>query len=708
MTIDLANIESLESSSISLKELSWSVTARDLLVTCCARQTYRNTGRKNREISYTFPLSWKSIVTEFAVTTGGERLVARAFERTQAEERYEKALEEGDSPMMLEVNEYEGLCTANLGNLMPGEELVLEISLAWMADWDNGTVRIAIPTVIADRYDPDGSQGGLLPHQRVESSFLAEYPCSARFDLSGILAFGSVSCPGRTVRVSHKPGRTIVDVPCGYADRDLALVVSEVRQTPPSLFARDGGEWIICPSFTPQPDPQPEPAALGLKVLVDCSGSMEGASIAQAKKAIAALRTLLNPEDTVTLSCFGSTVEHRIKTPRACTPAFWRRSWLVAVEQIEADLGGTELMSALEDVTRLKTSEGRNRDILLITDGEVWQAEELVSKLGKAGHRIFALGVGLSPAEQNLRHLAQATGGDCAFALPGEQMSGIVAAFIGKMRRQPIAGVRVAPLPASRPDLAIETGENAFAGQAYRVFSALPEKPTETPVIRGTLAGRELTVQAAPWKEATGPELAALAAWNRYQSEDDEQTRVELACRYSLLTDRTNLILVKERAEGEKAQQAPEFERIAQMTPMNLVRMDSDMVCEDVCCGAPCMSAMRMDAPLACEIEPSSEETPLRILSKIAAAAVFCRQLADLGAKLDTSLSQPEQEVLWRILGEFPELDTDEKRLACLILLIPRLELDNDELRDKALKALRGIDSLESGDLITALSSVIV
>ena len=132
------------------------------------------------------------------------------------------------------------------------------------------------------------------------------------------------------------------------------------------------------------------------------------------------------------------------------------------------------------------------------------------------------------------------------------------------------------------------------------------------------------------------------------------------------------------------------------------------MVCEDVCYGAPCMNAMRMEAPLACEIEPSSEETPLRILSKIAAAAVFCRQLADLGAKLDTSLSQPEQEVLWRILGEFPELDTDEKRLACLILLTPRLELDNDELRDKALKALRGINSLESGDLIAALSSMFV
>jgi len=716
MRIDLADTAALAENSISLKELSWSVTARDLLVTCLARQVYRNAGKTNREVVYTFPLSWKSVVTEFAVTSGGERLVAKAIEKREAEERYEKALEKGDSPMMLEVDESEGLCTASLGNLMPGEELVLEISLAWMADWDNGAVRIAIPTVVADRYDPDGSQGGLLPHQRVESNFLAEYPCSAHFDLSGILAFGTVSCPGRTIKVSHKPGRTIVDVPCGYADRDLALIVSELRQTPPSLYARDGADWVICPSFTPQIDPQPAPAALGLKVLVDCSGSMEGASISQAKKAIAALRALLTPEDTVTLTCFGSEVQHRIKTPRSCTAGFWRRSWQSAIEDIDADLGGTELMQALSAVIRLKTTEGLNRDILLITDGEVWNAEELVQELGKAGHRIFALGVGLSPAEHNLRHLAQATGGDCAFVLPNEVMSEAVAAFIAKMRRQPVADIRLAALPDSRPDYVIETGDNAFAGQSYRFFSALSGRPSETPVIRGRLAGRELAVQAGPWKEVEGPALAALAAWKRYQAEVDDEERVALACRYGLLTDRTNLVLVRELAEGKKAQAAPVFERVPQMSVMSgMQKVESHsrigrrlFNCLSMRSAARSASFGAMEEVCCDAIEMPMQEEPLRILSKISAAAASCSEVIDLGAKLEACLEAEELKQLWSILGEFPALDAEEKRLACLILLIPAVELHNDKLRARAQKVLRAINSLAVRDIIAALAGRIV
>ena len=56
-------------------------------------------------------------------------------------------------------------------------------------------------------------------------------------------------------------------------------------------------------------------------------------------------------------------------------------------------------------------------DVLLITDGEIWQADEMVAAARTSGHRVFAIGVGSAPAEGVLRSLAEATGGACEVAL---------------------------------------------------------------------------------------------------------------------------------------------------------------------------------------------------------------------------------------------------------------------------------------------------
>ncbi|HBZ58712.1 MAG TPA: hypothetical protein DEO49_06165, partial [Sutterella sp.] len=319
--------------SISLKSLEWFVKAQDLFVTCCAKQHYRNDGSDTLEIVYSFPLSWKSVVTGFAAVIDGTRYVARTLKKSEAEEKYERHIAKGDKPMLLEVDSTLGICTANLGNIKPGEEITLEISWAKMAVWDEGAVRITIPSVIADRYDRTGGQGGLLPHQRVESNFLAQYPCSVRFELSGILADGSVCVPQHPARVSREEACTVIEVTGAFADRDITLEVTDLKQTPPSLLGKDGETWVGYPVFTPVASEESSGRRLCVKTLVDCSGSMSGLSITQAKSAIAALPSMLKPEDKVTLSLFGSSVVHRITTARACTAKFLRQDWLPEIER---------------------------------------------------------------------------------------------------------------------------------------------------------------------------------------------------------------------------------------------------------------------------------------------------------------------------------------------------------------------------------------
>jgi len=61
---------------------------------------------------------------------------------------------------------------------------------------------------------------------------------------------------------------------------------------------------------------------LALKILVDCSGSMQGESISQAQEAVYELSFTLGPDDAISYSKFGSTVVHTSKGLERCSPNY--------------------------------------------------------------------------------------------------------------------------------------------------------------------------------------------------------------------------------------------------------------------------------------------------------------------------------------------------------------------------------------------------
>lgn len=87
-------------------------------------------------------------------------------------------------------------------------------------------------------------------------------------------------------------------------------------------------------------------------------------------------------------------------------------------------MGGTEIAAALRAAYRI-TGEpgiagepGMDRDLLLITDGEVWDTKQPVAEARRSGYRIFTVGVGSAVAEAFVRELAAATGGACELVAP--------------------------------------------------------------------------------------------------------------------------------------------------------------------------------------------------------------------------------------------------------------------------------------------------
>ena len=533
------------------------------------RQVYRNTTDENLECVYTFPLAWGGVLVGMAVELNGMRMTGTVVEKKQAEATYEKAIESGDLPVMLERSGKD-LYTANLGNLQPGDEAVIEVEYAQVLRLEGGLLRLSLPTTIAPRYGDEHAQGGLAPHQTAAHSPLAEYRLHVSLDVANPLGTGTITRPSHGVQlVKHQSGVTVKLQSKAWLDRDFVLTVHGLKDMTFAVASADAtqpGQYTLLASALAQWDSsQTRPAPLRMKVLVDGSGSMQGDSNEQARDALDWLFHQLQADDEVSMTRFGSTTVHVLPRLQKCTEAYQRRLRSEA-RNIQADLGGTEMERALRNVMAITHEDEEpvgSASILLITDGEVWDIENIVASVRQRGHRVFALGVGSSPAESLLRELAEVSGGACEMVSPNQSMQRAVARLLDRMRRSCALDCRLvsdAPLIDQSPG-----AKEVTQGDTLHQWAQASSRPEAAPSLQWTLAGQTFNAKAEQliWDE--DGILPRLFAAQRLLDTSNEERQRALAVQYQLVTKHTNFILVHERAAGDKAQDLPLLQQVAQM-----------------------------------------------------------------------------------------------------------------------------------------------
>ena len=204
----------------------------------------------------------------------------------------------------------------------------------------------------------------------------------------------------------------------------------------------------------------------------------------------------LSPADHLSYSKFGSTVEHVVAKMEPCKPRFVGKVLAKALKLTEADLGGTELNAALLSTFEIKVSGDSKQDaaVLLITDGDVWDIQNIVASAAESGHRIFAVGVGSSPAESLLRDLAEKSGGACELVSPNEDISLAVMRMFNRMRASRTVAIDVNW--GAKPIWQSRLTRQLFDGETVHVFAQFAVKPRAAPVLTCQSDGQQVQVQA--------------------------------------------------------------------------------------------------------------------------------------------------------------------------------------------------------------------
>jgi Ca-activated chloride channel family protein len=181
-------------------------------------------------------------------------------------------------------------------------------------------------------------------------------------------------------------------------------------------------------------------------------------------------------------------------------------------------------------------------NVLLITDGDVWDIENIVKAAVKGQQRIFAVGVGSAPAESLLRDLAEKTGGACELVSPNEDIAGAVVRMFLRMRSAQAMDLTVDW--GSQPVWQSALPSHVFPGETLHLFALLEKAPTLAPTMRLLVESKEVEHRAEVLSKLEDVTVARLAGAQRMTQSADKKESLELALRYQLLSTQTNLLLV--------------------------------------------------------------------------------------------------------------------------------------------------------------------
>lgn len=156
-----------------------------------------------------------------------------------------------------------------------------------------------------------------------------------------------------------------------------------------------------------------EVVPLNFCLVLDRSGSMQGAKLAAMKEATKRVIDTLTAKDIVSIVLFDDQVQVLLSAALAEDKAALK----ARVDTIE-EAGGTALSGGLlagQAELQKNRSPDRVGALLLLTDGQTWGDEDrcraLAKELGQEGVRITALGLGAEWNEKLLDDLAEVTGG---------------------------------------------------------------------------------------------------------------------------------------------------------------------------------------------------------------------------------------------------------------------------------------------------------
>jgi Ca-activated chloride channel family protein len=554
--------------ALPLKTTRVDVKVSGVIADVRVTQVYRNAGTTPLEARYVFPASTRAAVYAMRMRIGERAVDAEIREKQAARRDYEAAKREGRNASLLE-QQRPNVFSMAIANVMPGDEIAVDLFYTESLVPTEGTYRFVFPAVVGPRYN--GAAGreshqaeGWVAQPTLRAGEPARHTLAVKVEVNAPLPVLSAASPSHRLAVGGLGSRTArAELPAAaeHGNRDFVLdyrlAGTEIAS---GVLVHEGPDESFFLAMIEPPARVPSSAIVPREYVfvLDVSGSMHGFPVETAKALLRGLVANLRSTDTFNIIPFAG--GHSLFAPRS-VPAT-RDNVEAAVRFINGQRGNgsTELLAALRAALAMPSDQERARSFVVITDGYVTiekEAMDLVrASLGRAN--VFAFGIGSSVNRFLIDGLARAGRGE-AFVVLNERDAVIETdRFRAYIESPVLTGIAVSFRgfdaydvdPPQLPDLFAQRPlviSGKFRGPATGAIEVRGTASTGTfvqsvDVAGGRLPAADTKALGVLWARGR---IATLGDYQKIAPDSATQREItELGLKYRLLTDYTSFIAV--------------------------------------------------------------------------------------------------------------------------------------------------------------------
>ncbi|XP_051813568.1 von Willebrand factor A domain-containing protein 5A-like isoform X16 [Acanthochromis polyacanthus] len=509
---------------VPLKSIEVELEVRDHVATVVSTLNYQNKEDKAVEAVFVFPLPGDAAVCHFSAVIGQKEIVAEVKEKQEAREEYDDALSSGQQAFLLEESEQSpDIFSMKVGGLAPGESasIRLEYVTELAVQADDG-LRFCLPAVLNPRYQPQGSEGASVQVFSVPAS-LVPYTlcfCGRLFSPRPICKVESSCSLDPLQYLNTDQTQATVKLAAGHKfDKDVEVVIYYKDAHQPTAVVEAGqtsaetgtlmGDPVVMVSLYPE-FPQSVMSSVDscgeFVFLMDRSGSM-GAPLNNKERhqtRISSARdTLLLLLKSLPMGCyfniysFGSSFQHIFPQSVEYSQKTMEEA-LKKVEEMKANLGGTEILEPLKHIYSHRCIPNHPRQLFVFTDGEVGNTKQVLDlvKKNSGSHRCFSFGIGEGASSALINGLAKEGGGHAQFITGTDRMQPKVMQSLRFALQPAVEDISVTwDLPTGVSVTVLSPPiTSIFQGQRSLIYGQLTGKSSEATegsvTVKYSLAGR--------------------------------------------------------------------------------------------------------------------------------------------------------------------------------------------------------------------------
>ncbi len=559
---------------LPLKDTRVEIAVSGVIADVKVVQTYGNEGSRPINASYVFPASTRAAVYAMRMRIGDQVVVAKIKEREAAKQEFDQAKQEGKSASLLE-QQRPNVFSMSLANIMPGDQIEVELRYTELLVPTDGIYEVVFPTVVGPRYssgdessEPKADSSVKIPYLHQGNKPTSTLHISAR--LSAGLPIQDLNCTSHQIYPQWQSPTvaqlTLDDADPFQGNRDFVLHYRLAgNQIASGLILYQGQEenFFLYMAQPPQRVAAEDIPPREYIFVVDVSGSMEGFPLDTSKKLLRDLIGQLRSTDLFNVVLFAG--DSTVLSPKSLEAN--QENIAIAIHLLEQQRGsgGTELLPAIKQAMSIPRKADISRSVVLVTDGyisgEAGVFDYIRDNLDQSN--VFAFGIGSSVNRYLIEGVAKAGMGEPFIVTQETEAPEIAAKFREYIQSPVLTDIQVRSIgfdtydvhPVRVPDLLAQRPVILFGkwrGPATGTFELTGKTG------RGDFATRLEVAGVQPdeanralrylWARSRIAELSDFGSRNI----DDEKVAeiTALGLKYSLLTKYTSFIAVREEVRN--------------------------------------------------------------------------------------------------------------------------------------------------------------